>query len=404
MEKPEDVEVLPLESVNPLVNLMVRDVATVKKGVRPGELDRDMSQRYLTLTANVEGEDMGRASRQVQAAIDAAGIPPQGVRVELMGQLPPMLAMFKALSIGLAVAVFVIVVLLTAYFQSPRLALISIGAVPGVLAGIAAILYFTNTSLNIESFMGSIMCLGVSVSNSVMLVTFMSDHWKGGSHAVEAAIVGAGERLRPILMTACAMTVGMVPMALALERGSQMQAPLGLAVIGGLVMSTFATLLVLPSVFAIVIGNRVAKSPSVYPDDPESVYYDPHVFDAGDKSGYGESGHEASEREANSGSGESTSESAQSGAHAGEHGPAKGDHAFDKVLAFPWDPLAVEGDPYVTHHNADELLGPLGFTAEDQHLQKEAPNDPSDRHAERNDLGKAGGDSQIGPTGEAREE
>ena len=98
-----------------------------------------------------------------------------------MGQLPPMIEMFEALGIGLAVAVFVILVLLTAYFQSPRLALISIGAVPGVLAGIATILYFTDTSLNIESFMGSIMCLGVSVSNSVMLVTFMDEHWKGGS-------------------------------------------------------------------------------------------------------------------------------------------------------------------------------------------------------------------------------
>ena len=141
------------------------------------------------------------------------------MRVEPMGQLPPMIEMFKSLGIGLAVAVFVIFVLLTAYFQSPRLALISIGAVPGVLAGIATILYFTNTSLNIESFMGSIMCLGVSVSNSVMLVTFMDEHWKGGAPSVEAAIVGAGERLRPILMTACAMTVGMVPMALALERG-----------------------------------------------------------------------------------------------------------------------------------------------------------------------------------------
>ena len=139
-----------------------------------------MSQRYLTLTANVEGEDMGRASRQVAQAIDAAGEPPRGVRVEPMGQLPPMIEMFKALGIGLAVAVFVIFVLLTAYFQSPRLALISIGAVPGVLAGIATILYFTNTSLNIESFMGSIMCLGVSVSNSVMLVTFMDEHWKAG--------------------------------------------------------------------------------------------------------------------------------------------------------------------------------------------------------------------------------
>ena len=160
---------------------MIRDVATVRQGVRPGEIDRDMSQRYLTLTANVEGEDMGRASRQVAKAIAAAGEPPRGVRVEPMGQLPPMIEMFKALGIGLAVAVFVIFVLLTAYFQSPRLALISVGAVPGVLAGIATILYFTNTSLNIESFMGSIMCLGVSVSNSVMLVTFMDEHWKGGA-------------------------------------------------------------------------------------------------------------------------------------------------------------------------------------------------------------------------------
>ena len=179
-DKPEELENLPLASVNPYVNLMVRDVAEVRKGVRPGEIDRDMSQRYVTLIANVEGEDMGRASRQVQQAVDAAGEPPHGVRVELMGQLPPMMEMFKALGIGLAVAVFVIFVLLTAYFQSQRLALISIGAVPGVLAGIATILYFTNTSLNIESFMGSIMCLGVSVSNSVMLVTFMDEHWKGG--------------------------------------------------------------------------------------------------------------------------------------------------------------------------------------------------------------------------------
>ncbi len=213
---------------------------------------------------------MGRASAQVEQAIQAAGEPPRGVRVEPMGQIPPMREMFKSLGIGLGVAVFVIFVLLTAYFQSPRLSLIAVGAVPGVLAGIAVILYSTNTSLNIESFMGSIMCLGVSVSNSVMLVTFIDEHWKRGVPSVEAAILGASERLRPILMTACAMTVGMVPMALALERGSQMQAPLGLAVIGGLVMSTFATLLVVPSIFAVVIGKKVSRSPSIYPDDPES--------------------------------------------------------------------------------------------------------------------------------------
>jgi multidrug efflux pump subunit AcrB len=277
MEKPEDIETLPVESVNPLVNLMIRDVATVRRGVRAGEIDRDMSQRYLTLTANVEGEDMGRAKRQVEQALAAAGEPPRGVRVETMGQIPPMEEMFDSLFEGLGVAVIVIFVLLTAYFQSPRLALVSVGAVPGVLAGIATMLYFTNTSLNIESFMGSIMCLGVSVSNSVMLVTFIDEHWKKGASSSEAAVIGASERLRPILMTACAMTVGMVPMALALERGSQMQAPLGRAVIGGLIMSTFATLLVVPSIFAVVIGKKEPRSPSIYPNDPESSHYDPNV-------------------------------------------------------------------------------------------------------------------------------
>jgi multidrug efflux pump subunit AcrB len=285
MTQASDIETLPIEPVNSLVNLMIRDVATVRQGSQPGEYDRSMSQRYLTLTANVEGEDMGRASRQVAQAIAAAGEPPRGVRVFPLGQLPPMVEMFESLGIGMGVAVFVILVLLTGYFQSPRLALVSIGAVPGVFSGIVTMLYLTGTTLNIESFMGSIMCLGVSVSNSVMLVTFMVDHWRSGAPSKEAAIVGASDRLRPILMTACAMTIGMVPMALALERGSQMQAPLGRAVIGGLVMSTVATLLIVPSIFALLIGKSVASSPSIYPDDPESSHYDPHAFDSEGKPG-----------------------------------------------------------------------------------------------------------------------
>ena len=272
-----EVGTLPISQVNSLVNLMVRDVAKVRQGTMPGELDRAASQRFLSITANVEGEDMGRAFRQVGQAIEAAGSPPRGVRVIPMGQLPPTNEMFQALGSGMAIALFVILMLLTAYFQSPRLALVSIGAVPGVFSGIATMLYLTNTTLNIESFMGSIMCLGVSVSNSVMLVTFMNDHWKGGASSTEAAVVGASDRLRPILMTACAMTIGMVPMALALEEGSQMQAPLGRAVIGGLVMSTFATLLVVPSIFALLVGRSVARSPSIYPDDPDSSRYDPNL-------------------------------------------------------------------------------------------------------------------------------
>ena len=194
MEKPEDIETLPIETVNPkVVNLMVRDlVATVRKGRSARRaFDRDMSQPLRrTLTANVEGEDMGRRGAQVATgARRRRRAAPRRARWRQMGQLPPMDEMFQSLGIGLAVAVFVIFVLLTAYFQSPRLSLIAVGAVPGVLAGIATILYSTNTSLNIESFMGSIMCLGVSVSNSVMLVTFMDEHWKkecpigrGGRH------------------------------------------------------------------------------------------------------------------------------------------------------------------------------------------------------------------------------
>jgi predicted RND superfamily exporter protein len=248
--------------------------------------------------------------------------------------------MFKALGIGLAVAVFVIFVLLTAYFQSPRLALISIGAVPGVIAGIATILYVTNTSLNIESFMGSIMCLGVSVSNSVMLVTFMDEHWKGGSPSAESAILGAGERLRPILMTACAMTVGMVPMALALEKGSEMQAPLGRAVIGGLVMSTFATLLVVPSIFAVVVGRKAYGSPSIYPDDRESKYYDPNVF-----------AHEDHKPE--------PAERAEPTAH-----EVVFRHTDDEIMGFLRSMLheiRAKRHEMVTHHTVDDLLTPLGF-------------------------------------------
>jgi multidrug efflux pump subunit AcrB len=300
MNKPSDVEELPLESVNPVVPLMVRDVlkdGTVHTSVRPGEYARDMSQRFVMVVANVEGEDMGRAAKQVRQAVKDAGKPGRGVRVEEQGQLPSMSKMFEALGIGMAVAVFVILVLLTAYFQSMRLALASIGAVPGVLAGIVVILYFSNTTLNIESFMGSIMCLGVSVSNSVMMVAFMDEHWKAGKRSTEAALLGATERLRPILMTACAMTVGMVPMALAFERGSQMEAPLGRAVIGGLVMSTFATLLVLPSIFAILIGRREASSPSLYPGNPSSTFYDPQLSSDGNGSHETDAGDQGDQKE-----------------------------------------------------------------------------------------------------------
>lgn len=274
MDSAMQIETVPLERYTPGLNLMLRDVARVGTGTLPGEYDRTSMQRYLSVTANVEGEDLGRAARQIAAALRDAGQPPKGVFVENRGQISPMNEMFISLAIGLAIAVAVILVLLTAYFQSVRLAIASIGAVPGVLSGVVLMLYFTRTTLNIESFMGAIMSVGVSVSNSVMLVTFTSKEWREGAAVVDASERGAKERLRPILMTACAMIVGMVPMALALESGSQMEAPLGRAVIGGLTVSTFATLLILPAFFAIVMGKSKHRSPSLHPDDAESRHYD----------------------------------------------------------------------------------------------------------------------------------
>jgi multidrug efflux pump subunit AcrB len=274
MDSAMQVETIPIDSFRPGLNLLVRDVARVGSGTMPGEFDRTSMQRYLSITANVEDEDLGRAATQIEQAVQRTGTPPRGVRVETRGQITPMHEMFTSLGIGLAVAVAVILVLLTAYFQSPRLALASIGAVPGVLTGVVLMLYLTGTTLNIESFMGAIMSIGVSVSNSVMLVTFTARDWQEGAAVLEAAERGARERLRPILMTACAMIVGMVPMALALESGSEMQAPLGRAVIGGLLVSTFATLLILPAIFAIVMGGSKFQTPSLHPDDPDSKHVD----------------------------------------------------------------------------------------------------------------------------------
>jgi multidrug efflux pump subunit AcrB len=275
MNSVAQVETVPLEQAGYGLNLMLRDVAHVGKGTMPGEYDRTSMQRYLSVTANVEGEDLGRAAKQIATALTKLGKPPRGVRVLTRGQVAPMQEMFRSLAIGLALAVMVILVLLTAYFEAWRSAVISLGSVPGVLSGVALTLFITGTTLNIESFMGTIMCIGVSVSNSVMLVTFMARDWEQGRSAVEAAKQGAIERLRPILMTACAMIVGMVPMALALEAGSQMQAPLGRAVVGGLFVSTFSTLLFVPAIFAIVMGKRRHVSPSLHPDDPASPHAHP---------------------------------------------------------------------------------------------------------------------------------
>ncbi len=261
---------------NPAPPLLLRDVARVMRSDMPGEVDRYNMRRYLSLTANVEGEDLGRAIDHVEAAIKAAGQPPKGVEVDMRGQVKPMRQMFRSLEIGLAVAVIVILIMLTAYFQSFRLALTAVASVPAVLAGVVLALFVSRTTLNIESFMGAIMAVGVAVSNAILLVSFGDRHrLEDGMAPAEAAITAAKGRLRPIIMTSCAMISGMIPMSLGLEEGSEQNAPLGRAVMGGMACSTFAALLVLPAVFTYIMASATNKSASLDPDDPGSSHYDP---------------------------------------------------------------------------------------------------------------------------------
>jgi predicted RND superfamily exporter protein len=182
---------------------------------------------------------------------------------------------FDGLKSGLVVTVVAIFLLLAANYQSWKLAFVVVSTVPAVLAGVVAMLFFTRTTLNIQSFMGGIMSVGVAVANSILLITFAERFRKEGMTSEQAAVEGARSRLRPILMTSFAMIAGMIPMAIGASEGGEQAAPLGRAVIGGLVGSTAATLLVLPTIFAMVQRKASSSSPSLDPDDQKSVHYAP---------------------------------------------------------------------------------------------------------------------------------
>jgi multidrug efflux pump subunit AcrB len=273
MNSLEEVKNLPIAR-RTAQQIDLRNVASVTDGTALGEYDRYNMQRMLTLSANIYGEDLGHAAARVQKAIRDAGQPPDRVQVTVRGQVQPMAEMFGGLSVGLLMAIGVILLLLTANFQSFRLSLAVLLTIPAVIAGVAIVLWLTRTTLNIQSFMGVIMAIGVAVANAILLVTFAERSRAEGREPWEAAIDGARSRLRPILMTSFAMIAGMIPMALGLSEGGEQTAPLGRAVIGGLVGATCATLIVLPAIFATLQSRHARISASLDPDDPNSPYFE----------------------------------------------------------------------------------------------------------------------------------
>ncbi|MHB8525824.1 MAG: efflux RND transporter permease subunit [Candidatus Acidiferrales bacterium] len=274
----ENIPIMPGNTSHPLLG----DVANVSYGTTVAEYDRFNMQREVTITANVAGEDLGRAAAQLNAAIRRVGQPPRGVTVEVGGQIAPMQQTLRELGIGLLLAVVVIYLLLAANFESMRLALAVISTVPAAIAGVVIALLVSGTTLNMQSFMGAIMAMGVAVANAILLVTFAEQSRRSGIASDKAAIEGARTRLRPILMTSMAMVAGMVPLALALGTGAAQTAPLGRAVIGGLLAATLATLFILPGVFAMLQSRRGLISPSLDPTDPSSAHW---VSDAPDAAG-----------------------------------------------------------------------------------------------------------------------
>jgi multidrug efflux pump subunit AcrB len=247
--------------------MLLQNLAAVSEGTTVGEYDRYNMQRTISLSANVSGEDLGRVDRRILGAFDQLGSLPPRVTVTVRGQIAALRQMLDGLRTGLVLTVVVIFLLLAANFQSVWLSLAVVSTVPAVIAGVVSALWITGTTLNVQSFMGAIMAIGVATANAILLITFAERARQGGQSAAQAGVQATRDRLRPILMTSAAMIAGMMPMAIGLGEGGEQTAPLGRAVIGGLAVATLATLTVLPSVFSVLQSGRPTGSGSLEPEE-----------------------------------------------------------------------------------------------------------------------------------------
>jgi multidrug efflux pump subunit AcrB len=270
----EDLESVPVSGDGASTRL--GDVARLERGAMPGEYYRYNMQRTVTSSANVVGTDLGRAASEVEAALLRAGAPPKGVSVALRGQVPTLRETRSGLQTGLLLAFAAIFLLLCANFQSIRLSVVVLSTAPAIVGGVLAALLLTGTTLNVQSFIGAIMALGVGVANAILLVTFAEKARREGKPTAEAAAEGATSRLRPILMTTFAMIAGMMPMALGTGEGAEQTAPLGRAVIGGLAASTLAVLFIVPAFFTLLQGRASLRSASQHPEDHAAAGARPH--------------------------------------------------------------------------------------------------------------------------------
>lgn len=249
------------------------DVATITPTKTLGESYNLGTMGYTTVTANIHQSDLAKAQKDIDAAIASLGELPKGVNIQVAGMTPVLNDTLTNLANGLLVAILIIFLMLAANFQSFKVSLVTLATVPFVILGSLLLLKLTGSTLNLQSYMGVIMAVGVSIGNAVLLISNAETLRLKSGNAVEAALEAARLRIRPIIMTTLAMSAGMLPMAIGFGEGGDQVSPLGRAVIGGLLASTFAVLILLPLVFAWVQNKTTIQSASLDPEDENSTHF-----------------------------------------------------------------------------------------------------------------------------------
>jgi multidrug efflux pump subunit AcrB len=240
---------------------ILSNVSTVHRSVAPAVVSHYNAQTAFDIYGNVQGTDLGSVAAEFNKILEAAQKDlPKGSTLQLKGQVQTMKQSFVGLLLGLIGAIILVYMLIVVNFQSLLDPLIIITALPAALSGIVWMLFLTHTTVSVPALTGAIMCMGVATANSVLIISFAREQMNEGKNAREAAIEAGFTRLRPVIMTATAMIIGMIPMALGLGESGEQNAPLGRAVIGGLVFATFATLFFVPTVFTLIHGRKTKES------------------------------------------------------------------------------------------------------------------------------------------------
>ena len=262
----QDLQNIPITTPGHPSPGILADVAAVGHGSEQAAVSHYNIRRVIDIYGAVQDRDLGAVGREVQRVVDANTKDlPRGTYITVRGQVDTMHTSYSGLLIGLGFAIVLIYLLIVVNFQSWLDPFIIITALPAALAGIVLMLFFTHTTLSVPALMGAIMCMGVATANSILVVTFARERLRHHENAVHAAIEAGATRFRPVIMTALAMIIGMVPMAMGFGEGGEQNAPLGRAVIGGLLCATVATLIFVPAVFSMLHGGEKGETRPLEP-------------------------------------------------------------------------------------------------------------------------------------------